>query len=1384
MVDKTLIRLGSQKEIPKAGEHGEGPKLQGSSTDPSVPSYRPVPNRWLVTRRIAPGYQPSNAKIPEYESWIVQSDAMRKLSTDKTLKSVDLEVDVSPFVDPNLVKEDGTLLRDVINSQGEIFVGKKIPLEEYDLRTANDEPAVDLHVMTSTNPLLADYQPHNPNIFSTLDNFAYKDGETVKYLESAQADYSIIGWHSKETADPLRDAAQPAKNEPDEDDAASPEKTSKSVEERLKACGMALKGFDVEKNKLEDPGKPKWWADAASFLADTDDMGTTICHSTMYGVNYGPKLPKTVEARQASPRDKDALFAVGTSELDALVAYFATEAAAMASDSEVARDLRRLMSLLGENGDGDIDGIQKYSDEAYKRSFRKVDSGTMWTWQAESKPGAAPKGPSSDEITALHELNQAQKMADNLAREENDLRWQIFAVWWTWISSTAVSEHKDHYKTQLTELVKRLAAIRSDVDKEKPNIKADLNDIVKGLVKDDLHTKSGAESYYQRRDPTLLFSKVGHGWEADFSDTVQVRRPEQTVTVDTKDADAVKASEQLKKLVTGDKVLPMAAQNGVKALLEEFRALSPKTADAQRSPTVTESQVMPHFADTDRDQWKETQPWRPLFVEWEMLYYEVPFEKWRCAEYPKANKYGASVVEYVVDEDISRIFDPEASGGQPSKNVLRIAGRNYLQPQAAATFKTLIGPVFDNTSADVLLKEFGVTKGDKQHMIDLVNGMEFVSAPLTALTSSLLTMRGGSHLTPLISRPQSTPVALPDATTLFEPICPEGVAALDVLQLIGGAGGATPYASSVPMTPDHYPLRPLQHGQFQFIKLNIVDKFGQAVHLVDPKPPRNGEFYTVCPIVSDSLAPRPVGPTPGPGNVGGGATARPNIPLRLPVKDANPFVSLPPAINQPCRINASFVKKVQQAESEGGGWAWRRCSDWENPVWGWVVVNYADSGIQFFLENGRFYREIRFGTQHGTSLSHKFLPFEPPRDERTGKIVTHKQAQLDFLIEKLSDPTYLLAFWDMINTSFDSASFQHAPTSYSNFTSAIIGKPLALVNAGWSLELANQPRRNWTTSDVLNPQLKPPRTLLKPEVAEPWAERQWPPPTAEEVLKKHVTETDKHGYAFPVKIGDASRRYDGLVAYFQPKEQLNGTNDDLDLSTIFTFPQFISPAHEPGPRTKISPETWPRHTPYWFAPQARGEAASRHDDKLRVLGMLIDPFLPVHAFSAILPTRSLKLPPWSLEQALKKMTAFWHAGPLVVAHDVEPFSLKRILNDDYIAALDDYAKGDKVPSPSPSVTPPEGEKDRPPLKDTLPTVQFPLASPTAAANGADAKFLYLQPYMVPVDDKSPQGATTTRYNPFRIDSQAAAGADAHEAKLAPGPLTALEGYIQIAKPLG
>jgi len=1188
------------------------------------------------------------------------------------------------------------------------------------------------------------------------------------------ANLGFCRWHSKDDADPLWDPK------------ALDKKAAKTYNDRLKACKMVIQNFNSDEFNSDTtaPTNPPWWKDASAFLSGGGNTVTTLCHAAMYGVNYGPDLPLNIKARDASPPARDPLFAVGTSDLDALIAFFGTKAA-NSEDADLVKDLNRLVHILGENGDGDLDGIQKFSDEVQSHSFKRVDGGATFSWQTQTQPGNAPREPSDADNRVLDELNQTQKMVETLAREEEDVRWQIFATWWTWISSTAVKEKESFYKPKLAALINRLGAIGSDDDGG--IITKTLKDKIKRLLVEDQHTRSTADRYYQRRDPTLLFTKIGSGWEADFSDPVQVRLRRQTVTVS--DKGAVDAATRLGGLATKT---PRGAQDGVKALLEEFIATNPnpQIGGGSRMPVNNNnnnSQVMPYFSLTNRDKWNDTQPWRPLFLEWEVLYYEIPFDKWRCSNVEKKNKYGASAVEYVVDDDISQLFAPGKS-----RNVLRIAGRNYLQPQAGSTFGNLIGPVFDNTSEDVL-SSWGVTKDMRQKLLDIVKDAEFVSAPMSALTESLLTIRGGSHLTPLVALPQSKPIALPDATSLFASICPPGKKAIDVLQMIGSSSGPTPYASSVVLDPAYYPLRPVQHGQFQFIKLNVIDKFGQALTLIDPRPPRDGQFFTALPIISDSLRPGMMADPQG---------SRPNIPLRQKDRNTNPFVTLPPAINQPSRLHAVFVSQQQNiipGGGGGGGWEWRRCSNWENPVWGWVVVNYADSGIQFFFGDGRFYREIRFGTQSGTSTSHKFLPFEPPRDPITKQIITGRKSQLDHLIEQLSDEKYLLAFWDTINTSFDSSAFQHAPASFSTFSSAIVGKPLALVNAGWALELAEKPKVNWTTSDATSPALRPERTLLRPAAGEnePWAGRQW---------VSRSEDAKKSGFQFPIKIGDASRRFDGLVAYFGPSPTntpsrnnssgtgsgtttttvSSGSTNTLDLTRFFTFPEFIATPQPQDPRVAISEENYPVHTPYWFSPLSQNETLARHDDKLQVLGLLMDPFLPVHAFSGgVLPTKALSLPRWATEQAMKRMTAFWHAGPLVVTRDVDPvFSEHRLLNDDYIDALAKLASGiplEEVEPVKDNSSGGGGDTKGDSKKEPLPAVQFPLAPPVAAANGADARFMYLQPYRVPVDKTKPSGDKETRYNPYRIDGAAAAGQDAKEAALPAGPYTALEGYLQIAK---
>src|ERR1700742_3027751 len=65
-----------------------------------------------------------------------------------------------------------------------------------------------------------------------------------------------------------------------------------------------------------------------------------------------------------------------------------------------------------------------------------------------------------------------------------------------------------------------------------------------------------------------------------------------------------------------------------------------------------------------------------------------------------------------------------------------------------------------------------------------------------------------------------------------------------------------------------------------------------------------------------------------------------------------------------------------------------------------IVVNYADSSLQFFTGDGTFYTAILYGGPTGTIETNKFLPFEPPANNAGDS--APQRTQLDSLIQKLT----------------------------------------------------------------------------------------------------------------------------------------------------------------------------------------------------------------------------------------------------------------------------------------------------------------------------------------------------------------------------------------------
>ncbi|MCJ1309780.1 hypothetical protein MMC25_003441 [Agyrium rufum] len=1234
--------------------------------------------------------------------------------------SVDLEVDRTPFINPHDLNPqsnaDPTKAR-VTEGQAEIFIGRKTSVSTWDPVQADAADHVDLNVLASSNPLFADYQPHCPNVFSMVDNFEYMDANGQKqHLDEATCDYFVLGWHSSADCDPFTTANVANVIPPLHAD-------------RLAQCKMDLKDAtgDLISNWLQTD--------------NTHAPSRALSHSTMYGVHYRKDgKPTTILADSAGSQllTKQSI-AVGSNPMEALMAYCRAHAPSDATSlTTLENDMLRLETLLASSGD-DVEGIQAADDEKFEEAFQKLDGGTKWHFHQESDPTTKP---TDTELGVLQQLNEVQATYSNLTRELKSLRWQLFANWWAYVSGFGQERQNSTYQIDVGACVARMVQLVG-LDGQSGRLlelKTSLDELKAALTaagKDKIPQQGTADRFYQRKDPTILFGNIKGGWDSDFSDNTQVRLIEQAVLPKSEalaqgwtdftsflDGPYSNSSGNLAKGVVGK--LPADLQRGARTLCMEFYALCQLANSKPPSTSVALPQVMPWFHDEDnaatgrqehrgRDVWNDTQPWNPLFIEYEALYYHIPFEKFSIKE--STTQYGATTVHYGFTDEISQahISDTRA-----------VAGRVLLVPQAGSTLANTLRQVFANTNqAD--LNALQMPKTEQDNLLNGISQLEFVSSPMTGLTSHILTLHdGGMHVKPTVRFPNASPVVITAASTASAPININD----SVIKSMDTETTLLPYGNSVSVNADAPPLKLVTHGQVMFTKINVIDKFGQAISAIDPKPyPRDQPMPTITPCLSDSYFPGTVGDVDPKSS-----TAIANTVVKQSVHGACPFIQLTPSINQPARLNAMFMSKVDGT--------WQPCSEWTNPIWGWLVVNYAEQGLQIFLQDGTFYREVRQGGPVGTEAPLKWLPFDPPQTTSTSST-----KQLDFLIAKLRDPAYLQGFFDMITQSIGDNQVA-APNSYATYSSAIIGKPVALVNMGWSLELAGAENRNWSTVN----QAGPDRHLLKSNP-----------------LNSSFVPDEIGGYTFPIKIGDKIRSFDGLIGYYNAATSSAANQSDLDLGTIHTY---YAPTKvvSGDPRQLITPDgaAYPHFTPHYPPVGKQGDPIPPQAMHAQVFGAIMDPFLPIHAYSTILPNQSLQLPSWTVEDALKKITAFWHIGPLIV-----PFNLPQ--SYDLTRALDTQANGIGV-SNTGGINPVDPTK-------VEPKVAIPLPTPSGSAGGSDAEFRYLQPYLVasPQDTDGDGTKEVTRYNVFGISADASTGADAKEMRLVAGPYTALEGYVQIVK---
>ncbi|MCJ1399330.1 hypothetical protein MMC11_002532 [Xylographa trunciseda] len=1245
------------KRQPEAAAKG----IQTKVEDPRAPVFPETPNRWLVVRRLdpnAPTTKPQGAPIAPVQAWIVESNRM--FTIDQLETDVDLQVDVAPFITSFLAKDQEAGNVDV-KKQAEVFIGVRTPAEQWQGEEAlANEQRVGLSVASSSNQLFADYQYHCGNVFSMLDTFSYGNKQA---LTAAHASYYVVGWQSN----PKKDILQIS-----EGDVKTPKTTR----------GDRLSSLQMEFNNQEKVPEAvtKWLQNTKS--------AQSICHGAMYDVEWDVDArPKQIPANKAADRLNERMpVAVGTTPMDSLLAY----AASHQSKDTFEEDLYKLRVLL-RAADDSLDAHERAADELASDNFMHVDGGTQFL-HADQNAKEPAKPPKPETEAAFREINAAQRLLDSLGRRRQQLRWDMFAIWWRYISDTDNKngnrltgyqvEVRD-VRASLKKLDRAIKRLRDTIDRQKKNIAQNSEDPKAGTM----------QEFSSRQDPTLLIAGVSSGWPTDFQSRLKVRLDTQLAT------DQGKAPEDT---FPGLKCVPKNLRLSASGLLQEFDALfdparkKPDPNNGIFSPLYHDGKYANKSAGDEnpwRDRWNRSQSWFPLFMEWEGQYIHIPENVWDMVEQPSEYQSLCGRTQYGLKQDVTKGY---------TADVRIVSGRSLILPQPSFTLKAHIDRIKSTIPEDELEKYLPKLRRDL--LDENLTKFAFLSAPLQGLTDHLLTLANGSHVKPLIRVPGQQPVPLADARKAAKDIAMD----LDDLALIDDASDPTPYGPNMTLLGKlQSGFKPATHGQFRFTKLNIFDKFGQAISAIEPVPVGSGTA-PLYPCIGEFFAPQPL------------ADKLPNVVdrSRSKVKGECEFIQLPMSINQPARLNATFLSASHGDRDKEEAYWWP-AADWEaeSPIWGWVMVNYVDRSLQLFLPDGSFYSEVR--VTEGVSDGVQWRPFK--REPRSRN--TYMEQLLLHLLNK--DQNYLVEFIGMIDEAL--RGLTTPPSAYGQFLNALTGRPLALVNMGWSLELAEKPKTNQSTLEHQRNMLPGP-SIIRDDVNSPH-------------------------YNFPLKLGNRWRMTDGLVCYFKGRADLAQKDQgmlDLDLSCFYTYTDCASKTPD-NPKVFAKPikSPYPELSAFWVDPEKYVDETAKQDwvgyntrrnREIVPFGALIDPFLPVHAYTGILPTAALRLPTWTWESALKKMVTFFHVGPLIVVKDVPPPPAPGKEDEGNETVLVE----DPVPPP-------------------------PLSSGVQIPSLAVADWAWLQPYAQNVGEP----------NFVSLDLSKATD----RPTLEKGPYTAIEGYLKMKRPI-
>src|SRR3569833_2048969 len=154
-----------------------------------------------------------------------------------------------------------------------------------------------------------------------------------------------------------------------------------------------------------------------------------------------------------------------------------------------------------------------------------------------------------------------------------------------------------------------------------------------------------------------------------------------------------------------------------------------------------------------RDRWNNSQPWFPLFLEWEITYFHVPFKHWTLE--PRGSlTHRAAQLRY----GISGTTNLEEVAGGAKADRRTVQGRVRLLPQPSFSLAAKIDQLFSDTPVTDLKDptkggSFPLTKKELRQLQRQLHQLAFLSAPLAGFSAHLTTLLHGTHIKPILRDP-------------------------------------------------------------------------------------------------------------------------------------------------------------------------------------------------------------------------------------------------------------------------------------------------------------------------------------------------------------------------------------------------------------------------------------------------------------------------------------------------------------------------------------------------------------------------------------------------------------------------------------------------------